>query len=186
MQQNQILIEGIQKGDKAVLKAFYKKNLPYVHKYILRNKGRSEDVDDVFQDSLVLIYHKLRNGSLQINSSIHSYFMEVCKNKWRNQLRKQQKVYYNDLLVRQEQDRSELIVNNLTQEDKEQLYYKHVSCLKDDHKNILQLFFEGKSMREIAMITGYTEGYTRKKKFQIKERLLKMIKNDPVYQELVV
>ncbi|MHA7056062.1 hypothetical protein ACWGOQ_0002510 [Aquimarina sp. M1] len=40
-------------------------------------------------------------------------------------------------------------------------------------------------MKEIANITGYTEGYARKKKFQVKEHLLLMIKKDPVYLELV-
>jgi len=179
------IIQGIIVGDEVILKAFYKKNLPLVHKYILQHKGRPEDVEDVFQDSLVLVYHKLRNGSLQINTSIHSYFIEVCKNKWRNQVRKQQRMRYDDLLIEREPDTKESIINTLTQEDKEQLYRKHLAVLKEDHKNILQLFLEGKSMREIANITGYTEGYTRKKKFMIKQCLLGTIKKDAAYWELV-
>ena len=31
---------------------------------------------------------------------------------------------------------------------------------------------------------GYSERYTRKKKFECKKRLIEMITNDPIYQEL--
>ncbi|MHA7058271.1 RNA polymerase sigma factor [Aquimarina sp. M1] len=183
---NQQIIDGIITGDRVILKSFYKKNLPVVKKLILQYRGTTEDVEDIFQEALVVLYHKLRSGSLEINSSIHNYFIEICKNKWRNQLRKQSRIYYDDLLIDQVQDYTGSIINALIQKDKEQLYHKHLSNLKDHHKNILQLFFEKKSMKEIANITGYTEGYARKKKFQVKEHLLRMMKNDLLYRELAM
>ncbi|KAA1242370.1 RNA polymerase sigma factor [Aquimarina sp. RZ0] len=183
---NQQIIDGIITGDRLILKAFYKKNLPYIRRYILKQGGCIQDVEDVFQDSLVVIYQKLRNGSLQIDTSIHSFFIGVCKNKWRVQLKRQYKVCNNDQLVVQKPDHKQSVIDTLTEKDQTVLYHKHLDNLSEKNRTILQLFFEGKSMREIAKINGYTEGYTRKKKFEIKEGLLRMIQQDPAYDELAV
>ena len=50
----------------------------------------------------------------------------------------------------------------------------------------MNLVFTGMNMRRIADTMGYSEGYTRKKKYDCKKLLLEMIKNDPKYQELIV
>ncbi|MBQ4818855.1 sigma-70 family RNA polymerase sigma factor [Aquimarina sp. MMG016] len=183
---NQQIIDGIITGDRLILKTFYKNNLPYIRKYILKQGGCIQDVEDVFQDSLVLIYQKLLNGSLQIDISIHSFFIGVCKNKWREQLRIQHKVRYNDQLVTQKPDYTQSVIDTLIEKDQTVLYHKHLDNLSEKNRTILQLFFEGKSMREIATVNGYTEGYARKKKFEIKETLLRMIQKNPVYDELAV
>ena len=67
---NQKIANGKLAGDTAVIKTFYTKNLPYVRRFITRHGGSMADVEDVFQDALVLIYHKLRNGSLEIHRKV--------------------------------------------------------------------------------------------------------------------
>ena len=49
---------------------------------------------------------------------------------------------------------------------------------------MLDHFFEGKSMQEIANLMGYSEAYARKKKFKTKEQLMAMIERDPLYREI--
>ncbi|MHA7056795.1 RNA polymerase sigma factor [Aquimarina sp. M1] len=183
---NQEVIDGIITGDYAILKAFYKRNLPFVRKYIVQNGGAGEDIEDIFQDSLILVYNKLRSGSLQIDLSIHSYFIGVCKNKWRNQQRRQYKVLYDDSLIVKKEDDTQSVIDTITEEDQAALFYKHLHNLNNKNRNILQLFFEGKSMREISTITGYSEGYTRKKKCISKNKLIQMILQDPEYKEYAI
>ncbi|WP_378184010.1 RNA polymerase sigma factor [Aquimarina sp. SS2-1] len=183
----QQIIDGIVAGDSEILKAFYKKNLPYVKKYILKNQGTIEDVKDIFQEGLVLLYHKLRSDHLKLPvSSIHAYFIGVCKNMWRNKLRKQLKIEHQVLNKKNVIDLSDSIIESITYEHQLEIYRKHFSRLSNSSKYILDLFFEGKSMRDIANINGYSEGYTRKKKYLIKEHLNKMVQSDPIYNELVM
>lgn len=184
MNKDQILIAGIIQGNEKILKSFYKENIRYVQGYVLRNNGNHEDVQDVFQDALVVLYQKLKSGSIEIRVSIKTYFYGICKNLWKNRLRKKEKLTMNNEHNHLEKEDHEVIIDNIEQQEREHLYRKHFQKLSSDKKKVLHLFFEGKSMKEISKITGYTEGYTRKKKFEAKKQLLTMIEKDPLYQEL--
>ncbi|WP_299243564.1 sigma-70 family RNA polymerase sigma factor [uncultured Aquimarina sp.] len=183
---NQHIIDGIIAGDNSVLKSFYKRNLPPVRRLILKYNGITEDVEDIFQEALVLLYHKLRSGDLELHKSIHIYFIGICKNMWRNQLRKQRISEYYQLCEKSTPDPSDSIIDTLTKKHQQNVFNKHFDTLSNTNKSILRLFFEEKSNRDIANITGCSEGYTRKKKCIIKERLHKMVQSDPIYGELVV
>ncbi|WP_109301764.1 RNA polymerase sigma factor [Aquimarina sp. AU474] len=180
------ILEGIMAGDEAVIKAFYQKNLGYIRGYILQNSGNEADVEDVFQDALVLIYQKLTADSLEITASIHTYFYAVCKNMWRNRLRKNNKMVVKETLPDHEHALQEDITEDLEQQEREQVYRKYFVQLNDTCKRVLGLVFEGKNMKEISSITGYSEGYTRKKKFECKKSLIEMIEKDPIYKELKI
>ena len=182
---NQSIIQGIKDGDYQILKAFYKKNLPHVRKFIIKHQGRPEDVEDIFQEALVVLYHKLRVGKLETKVMIHTYFTGICKNMWRNQLRKQQLLAYQNWLIDTLESSDESITDILTQENQQALYQKYYAQLNPTSSQLLRLFLEGKSMKIIASQMGYTEGYTRKKKYKIKEKLIAMIQNDPIYKELM-
>ncbi|OED39682.1 hypothetical protein AB832_03880 [Flavobacteriaceae bacterium (ex Bugula neritina AB1)] len=71
------ILEGIAKGDETILKYFYKKNFKGIRNYILTNSGTDEDTEDVFQDSLIIMYQQLQSGELQINCSVHTYFYSI-------------------------------------------------------------------------------------------------------------
>ncbi|WP_299218997.1 sigma-70 family RNA polymerase sigma factor [uncultured Aquimarina sp.] len=183
---NQKIIAGIIAGDHQTLKVFYKKNLPAARRLILKYNGTTEDVEDIFQDALVLLYHKLSAGDLELHKFIHTYFIGICKNMWRNQLRKKQMLEYNELLTDSAIDPSDSVMDIITKKHQQNVFNKHFDNLSNSNKSILRLFFEEKSNRDIADITGYSEGYARKKKCMIKERLQKMVQSDPVYGELVM
>ncbi|WP_299243806.1 sigma-70 family RNA polymerase sigma factor [uncultured Aquimarina sp.] len=183
---NKQIIEGIIAGDSIVLKSFYKKNLPPVRRLILKYSGTTEDVEDIFQEALVLLYHQLRASDFEIHTSIHAYFMGICKNMWRNQIRKKQLLTYNEQLMENALDPSDSVLETINKEEQQKVYQKHFIRLTDRNKNVLGSYLEGKSMKDIATSNGYTEGYARKKKCMIKERLLRMIQSDQVYQELVM
>ncbi len=182
---HQTIIQGIKEGDYQILKAFYKKNLPHVRKFILKHHGRPEDVEDIFQEAVVVLYHKLRTEKLETKVMIDTYFAGICKNMWRNQLRKQQLIAYQNWLVDTSEDTEASILETLLLEDQQALYQKYHAQLNPTSSQLLQLFFEGKNMKTIASYMGYSEGYTRKKKHLIKNRLLQGIQQDPVYEELV-
>ena len=180
---DQRLINGIINGEQEVLKHFYRDNIYYVRNYILRNSGNMEDVEDIFQDALVVLYQKLRSGRIEIHAPVRTYFYGICKNLWLTRLRKKEKLIINDDNGLEERLTNEVLENQENQE-REHLYQKHFQKLSPDNKQLLHLFFEGKSMKEISKICGYSEGYARKKKFDAKKKLFAMIEDDPMYREL--
>lgn len=186
MQDNAMLINGIIKGDTLTLKNFYKDTMVYIKRYILENSGNTEDVEDVFQDGLILLYQKLKADVLELKVPIKTYFYAICKNIWRNKMRKKAKLILTDTLCYFEKRSDTTLLETIENNEQEYLYKKHFQQLSPDKRNILKLFFEGKSMKEIAATTGYSEQYVRKKKFEIKKELMIRIEQDPYYKELKI
>ncbi len=182
---DQIIITGIIEGDEKTLTRFYKENIRYIQGYILRNFGNTEDVEDIFQDAMVILYQKLKSDLLEISVPIKTYFYGICKNLWRNRLRKKKRLIMDDDQNHYESESNDTILSNIENQDREHLYRKHFQKLSTDNRQLLHLFFERRSMKEISVITGYSLEYTRKKKFLAKKRLIEMIEEDPMYEELI-
>jgi RNA polymerase sigma factor (sigma-70 family) len=178
------ILNGIATGNEAIITEFYKKYMPYIGRYIYQNSGNEEDVQDVFQDAIVLIYQKLKNGPLELNSSFKTYFYGVCKNIWRNRLRKNKKIIMTDNIHDDPKISNPSVIEDIENKEREHVYRKHFLSLHESCREVLNLLFQGKSMKEIAHITGYAEGYARRKKFDCKQYLIKMIENDPMYKEI--
>ncbi|KAA1243211.1 RNA polymerase sigma factor [Aquimarina sp. RZ0] len=179
------IFNGIINGDDEVLKSFYKKNFKRIRNFVVMNSGTEVDSEDVFQDALIVLYQKLKSDPSSIHCSIHTFFYGVCKNIWRSKLRKKSNLPFigdSDNLIL---DVNANIIEDIEKQERENLFRKHFLKLNNSCRQILTLYFEGKSVREIAMITKYSEGNVRKKKFESKKLLMSMIENDPLYREFV-
>lgn len=178
------IFNGILKGDEKVLKDFYKKNFILIDRFIVKNSGKEEDSEDIFQDALITLYQKLQSDSFAITCSIHTYFYGICKNMWNKKLSRERKVSccgkIEDIVL----DIRATITDEIEQKEKEQLYRKHFANLTCKCKQIFTLYFEGKSVKEIAQITNHSEGNVRKKKFECKKYLIEMIEKDELFAEL--
>jgi len=179
------ILEGIKTGDSEILQKFYIDNFNYVKGYILENSGNESDVEDVFQDALLIIHQKLKKNPILLSSSFRTYFYSVCKNLWRNKMRKNIRLSFSEEAELDLEESDVSMTEALENNEKESLYQKHFLKLSDTCKELLHMIFEGKKMKEIAATIGYAEGYTRKKKFECKKNLMVMIEKDPIYQELV-
>ena len=180
------VLKGITKGDEKVLKLFYKRNFKSIRKHILASSGTDEDAEDVFQDSLIIVYQKLKSETFTLDCPVHIYFYSVCKNVWRNRLRKNDKrVIHEDIVTISNYIPSDMS-DDIERMDRERIYRKGFLRLDDKCRNLLSLFSDGKNTRQIAAVLGYSEAYVRKKKFACKECLIRIIQEDPMYKELIL
>jgi len=184
MNRDQIIITGIINGDDRILKSFYKDQRKYICSYILKNRGNMEDVEDILQDAILLLYQKLCLGQLEIRVSLNTYFFSVCKNMWRNQLRDKKKMVAPDPQPGHNEEVANILEDYLENKERDFLYQKCFQKLNMEHKKVLELFIEGKSMREIAIETGISEGHSRKRKYDAKKKLFEIFERDPMYHEL--
>lgn len=179
------VLEGIVKGNTKVIAAFYKKNLPMVRNYILKNSGNETDSEDVFQDGFVFLFQKLKEGDLVLECKASTYLYAVCRNIWRNRLRKQQRMSHQEDIGQLTVALDKNVVDEIEEQDQEALFRNYFLKLSDKCKTLLTFVFEGDSMKTISGKTGYSEGYARKKKFECKKSLLEMIEKDESYRELI-
>ncbi|MGY3795864.1 RNA polymerase sigma factor [uncultured Aquimarina sp.] len=183
---DQAVINGILNGDQEILTIFYRDNISYIQGYILRHSGTMQDVEDIFQDALVVLYQKIKSGTFEIRVPLTTYFYGICKNTWRTRLRKKHQIVFDETMIDTKKETIDAITSSIENDEREHLYRKHFQKLSTSNRSLMLLYFEGKSVNEISKITGYTPGYTRKKKFDAKKELLMRIEQDPMFQELRV
>jgi DNA-directed RNA polymerase specialized sigma24 family protein len=81
------IIEGVRNQDDKTLNWLYDNYFPTVRKYILQNSGTTDDVSDVFQDSIIILYNQIRQNSLEITGDLKGYFFGIARNRWKENLR---------------------------------------------------------------------------------------------------
>ena len=168
--------------DDHFLERLYGKVLPQISSHLRKNSGTPEEAKDLLQESLIILVRSSRLSVFRLTSSIETYVFAIAKRKWLAELRKKgnrdkRMDIYDDL----GNDLDEMIINS----EKQSLYTKHFSTLTESCKKVLQLFFKGLKMKEIADQLGFSgEGYVRKRKHNCQEKLMEAIKQDPVFNEL--
>jgi len=64
------IIDGIKTRDSCVLQFIYKNYYPSIRNFVLNNSGSEEDAKDIFQESIIIIYRKVKEQEhLLISSS---------------------------------------------------------------------------------------------------------------------
>lgn len=173
------IIEGVKKQDDKTLNWLYDNYFQSVKNHVIKNSGTKDDVSDVFQDTIIILYKQICDDTLILTSDLKGYFFGVAKNIWNNNLRMRK-------------DTAELyadIPDDSVQEDAsdfllEKIVSRAFEKLNPEFQKILTLFSEGYSYEEIARMMKLTnDTNARRKKYLSKEALMEIIKEDPEYQE---
>lgn len=179
----QQLLMGLLNADPNSVQQLYDLALPSVISWVKENNGNEADARDIFQEALLALYRRLEKGDFTLTCKLKSYLRIICRNLWLTRIRQQKSVSS----LSEIEDSIKLdssIQQQLELTEKRQLFLKHFDQLGESCKKILALFFDKTSLKTIAKQLDTSEGYIKKRKFQCKEKLIKSIKNDPIYQEL--
>lgn len=69
---------------------------PVVKKLILRNSGNQQDAEDIFQESLIILIRKVREGNFVLKGNLTTYLYGVCRLLWSAHLRNKGKEIQRD------------------------------------------------------------------------------------------
>jgi RNA polymerase sigma factor (sigma-70 family) len=180
---DQDLLEGVQKADRNMLNLLYKAYLPDLVFYVQQNNGTGEEAKDVYQDAVLVLYKKIQEG-LQLQVPLKHYFMAICRNLWRMQLRTKKRTMNltDNFEIVDEQvnvlEKMELVMQ-------EKIFYHHFNQLSAKCKEILGQFFNKTSMKQIAEQHNTSESYVKKRKHICKQSLVQAIQADPEYKDLM-
>lgn len=173
------IIEGIRQQDDRILNWLYDNYYKLVKDHVIRNSGSNEDVSDVLQESIIILFEKISENKVNLTTDIRGYFFGIVKNVWNTQLRRSQRT---TALVTDHPDDDGSDDNN--NQLLEKIVSKAFTKLKPDQQIVLNMFSEGKSYEEIARrLDLKSEEYARRKKYLCKEALMDIIREDPDYHE---
>lgn len=179
-------LKGLKTQDPAIMRRIYRDYYPVIRNHVLQNSGSEEDADDLFQETVIIIYRQVREDR-KIDCSLSTYFHSVARLQWLKELRRRKKYSRGEdhrELIENLEDYSPGVSSEIEGSERMAIYQRAFSRLGEDCRKVLSMFYDKISLREIARIMGYaSEKYAKKRKFKCKEKLVKMIEADPLYKE---
>lgn len=177
------LLHGLRNADNEAVREIYRLALPAVIQWVKENSGTESDARDVFQEAILALYKKLESGSFQLTCTLKSFIRIMCRNIWLAKIRNKSR-QVSPLAGLEHVQVDEDTIAHIELAEKRSLYFKHFEQLGADCQNILKWFFDKTPLKEIAGRLDTTESYIKKKKFKCKEKLIKAIQKDPLFNEL--
>lgn len=173
------IIKGIQKQDEKILNWLYDNYFQLVRSHVFENKGNSDDVSDVFQDSIIILYRQITEENLNLTTDLKGYFFGIVRNVWMSHLRKKLRTTGLEIDIIEDDE-----IKDIYDPVLERIVSRAFNMLKPDQQKVLSLFSEGHSFTDIALkLDLKNEANARRIKYRCKEALLEIMHEDPEYQE---
>ncbi len=185
MHPDQQLIQFLLENNHAGIQTIYKRCTPKVVHMILANSGSEDDAYDIFQESLVDVYHMARDRGFQLSTSIESFMLLVSKRKWLNVLKKRKGLEVTNAeesLSNSVDDSMEAYEAHLQQVDKENLLMEQLMTLGERCQEIIRQCMNSKNQEKIAEMLGVSYAYLRKKKSECMAKLGEKLRNHPFFK----
>ena len=172
------LLEAFKTNNEAVLKSIYQENYAEVQHYIMKNSGGEQEAKDIYQEAFLAFWNNIKNDKFKStsNSSLNGYLYTIAKNKWLDYLRssKHKKMISTSKLnnLDLEQVKSEFDEESDENDQKLERAMKSFNLLGEACKLLLtKVYFEKKSMKEIAIELELDAASTRNKKYRCMQKL---------------
>ncbi|WP_299337923.1 sigma-70 family RNA polymerase sigma factor [uncultured Psychroserpens sp.] len=175
---NDDFIRQFLEGNPKVLDRIYTQNFKYVLHYITSRDGNRSDAEDVFHNALIILYVKIKNDKIQVQS-FDNYLFTVCKNLWKRENSKKKVTNTGVLpLVSEEIDLASFYLEHQQWE----LYKEKFELLSKQCRDILNMIFQKKTYESIVKKYSYSsQTVARQRVFKCKKKLTQLIKEDPRY-----
>lgn len=180
------------KEDAEALGIVYKKckssALQFLRK-INYNSDERIDIEDIFQDAIIVLYEKIRSSDFVLTSSLQTYLNSVCRFQLLKKIEKNNAVEFNDNDENDDENDDSmrfnpLITDSLEEfEDATEQQYNAIEKALEKMRaagghcyELLTLFwYHRKSMNELTEIFGYTNSAnTKTQKAKCQKRLEKI------------
>jgi RNA polymerase sigma factor (sigma-70 family) len=176
-------IDGLRTDNDVALSALYKKYFNVVLKYVLNNSGTEEEAQDIYQETVIVLYNNARKPDFTLNCAMQTYIYSVAKRLWLKQLNKHSHVF--KLSENADEDGTLVDVGSDIHEHEEkekQLFRMNESLvdLGEPCKTLIEDFYINRlSMEEISEKFGYTNADNAKnQKYKCLQRLKRLFFND--------
>lgn len=73
---------GGQKEVNKAISSLYALNFSKVERYLLAKGSTKEQIKDIFQEAILVVFRKIRSGDFRGDSAVSTFLFAVCKNIW--------------------------------------------------------------------------------------------------------
>jgi RNA polymerase sigma factor (sigma-70 family) len=172
-------IEGLRLNNDAIIRSIYKKHYPVILRLVLANSGTEQEAKDVFQESLLVLYHHAKETQFVLSCALQTYLYSVARRLWLKQLHKKSGVFKLDERFYEEEDVIDPTSDITVFEEREQnisRMQQSMGQLGEPCKTLLEDFYTRHlRMEDISEKFGYTNADNAKnQKYKCLQRLKKI------------
>ena len=179
------LLDGVTHGNPQILRYIYTEVYPGIRHYVLLNSGNEADAKDIFQETMVVLYRKIKEPEFQLSSSLSTFLYGIGKYIWLKEIsnRKKHNIIEDEseTLFSEEKEVLELIERN----DRLRLYREKFEELSDNCKRIIKMFLNNIPIKDVTQSMGYSsDQHTKNRHFRCKKSLISKIQECNKFKEL--
>lgn len=174
---NQQIIDGLKNRNNEVLKFVIIQNLPMIVYLVESRNGCRQDAEDILQEALMILIKKAGKDELKLTAKFSTYLYAVCLKLWLALLK-----------VRKSEEKRNIVFSNeihladstaIKNDEQTNVVFQHYyNQLSKGCKEIIRLYSLNHTVEEISGIMGYTEKSIRKRKYECKNKLITLIKEN--------
>lgn len=161
------------------------------------SKLRKEDIEDIFQESLVVLMQKVKNGRFIASreGALFSYLVEIGTHLTQNFLRKKRSIASDTMVTislnRHHKDEEREMTTEEKQQTQDEFLDRALDLMPDECRRLLKFFYwERKPMDDIASIMGMRNADSAKTKKskcmnKLKDIVAQLIEDDEFAEDAV-
>jgi RNA polymerase sigma factor (sigma-70 family) len=172
------LLDALRDGNDSALEELFHKNRRPIASLVIRSHGTEDDVEDVLQEALVVLWERVHNGSFEYQAKLSTFIYATAKNIWFRKLARQRRELPASDDAFEVADGNSTPLEELEENERILAVQKAMEKIGNPCRDLLLLYYwEEQSMEEIALKLGFANADTVKsKKYQCKKALEKLVK----------
>lgn len=167
------ILDLIRKGDEEALVMLYESNRRPVMSLVTRNNGSADDAEDVLQDSLIVLWERVRAGKFEHKAKLGTFIYATARNVWSQRLRRKGREVAGELDTDGREDTAPSPLESLIASEQSLRVSEALGKIGEQCRKLLLLYYwDELSMDDIAVKLGFANADTAKaKKYQCKKAL---------------
>ena len=176
LEEDLILLEGIAAEDRNSVEQLYRQHYIMIQTMVLANAGTKDDAADLFQETVIVLYEKIKNGSFELNCLLKTFLYSIARRLWLKKLQQQQRYISQPDGLEETVPVEDEIENHLKLQNDFFIMESAMNKVGEPCKSLLQAYYlQKKHMNVIAQEFGYTNADNAKtQKYKCLVRLKKL------------
>ena len=176
LEEDLILLEGIAAEDRNSVEQLYRQHYIMIQTMVLANAGTKDDAADLFQETVIVLYEKIKNGSFELNCLLKTFLYSIARRLWLKKLQQQQRFISQPDNLEETVPVEDEIENHLKLQNDFFIMESAMNKVGEPCKSLLQAYYlQKKHMNVIAQEFGYTNADNAKtQKYKCLVRLKKL------------
>jgi len=176
LEQEKLLLEGFARDDKGSIETIYREQYNTISSLVINNNGSADDAADIFQESMIVLYEKVKSGNFELHCQIRTFLYSVARRLWLKKLQQMQRFSNHTDSLEDLVHVEEEIESHEKKQSEFSLMEMAMNKLGEPCKSLLEAYYlQKKQMQEIASDFGYTNSDNAKtQKYKCLVRLKKL------------